>query len=274
MPLATKNNAIIVKDGLLAESCGCCGGWYCYLEDCPCSYANVLPQTLSATIAFGLAGNMYGAAVFGSFTLPSAASFRITPSEAATINGSYSLASQAGRLQSNSGCRYAFNDGNTWIQVVLGQSSGSFNNETLSASCSAPRTTSIHVEKLEFQIPALRSDESYFVDRYEGCSGLTQGLTNAESKTYSTLSTVAQCPVVENNGPFLSCGIAPPCDLYSGGFRLDGSANGRDAPACVPIPFDTIDHQWAFDVVYTDTSGASTVEGRLRRAVTMRLTLS
>jgi hypothetical protein len=30
MPLATKNNAIIVKDGLLAENCGCCGGWYCY----------------------------------------------------------------------------------------------------------------------------------------------------------------------------------------------------------------------------------------------------
>jgi hypothetical protein len=30
MPLATKNNAIIVKDGKLAENCGCCGGWYCY----------------------------------------------------------------------------------------------------------------------------------------------------------------------------------------------------------------------------------------------------
>jgi hypothetical protein len=36
MPLATKNNAIIVKDGLLAESCGCCGGWYCY--KCPRGY--------------------------------------------------------------------------------------------------------------------------------------------------------------------------------------------------------------------------------------------
>jgi hypothetical protein len=36
MPLATKNNAIIVKDGKLAEGCGCCGGWYCY--DNPCDY--------------------------------------------------------------------------------------------------------------------------------------------------------------------------------------------------------------------------------------------
>jgi hypothetical protein len=29
MPLATKNGSIIVKDGKLAENCGCCGGWYC-----------------------------------------------------------------------------------------------------------------------------------------------------------------------------------------------------------------------------------------------------
>jgi hypothetical protein len=30
MPLAVKNNAIILKDGKLAENCDCCGGWYCY----------------------------------------------------------------------------------------------------------------------------------------------------------------------------------------------------------------------------------------------------
>jgi hypothetical protein len=29
MPLATKNNAIILKDGKLAENCECCGEWYC-----------------------------------------------------------------------------------------------------------------------------------------------------------------------------------------------------------------------------------------------------
>jgi len=35
-PIATKNNAIILKDGKLAENCGCCGGWYCcYSEACP-----------------------------------------------------------------------------------------------------------------------------------------------------------------------------------------------------------------------------------------------
>jgi len=32
MPLAIKNNAIIIKDGRLAENCNCCGEWYCYSE--------------------------------------------------------------------------------------------------------------------------------------------------------------------------------------------------------------------------------------------------
>jgi hypothetical protein len=36
MPLAVKNNALIVKDGKIAENCGCCGGWYCY--KCPSGY--------------------------------------------------------------------------------------------------------------------------------------------------------------------------------------------------------------------------------------------
>jgi hypothetical protein len=39
MPLAIKNNAMIVKDGKLAEDCGCCGGWYCFCAMCPKGFA-------------------------------------------------------------------------------------------------------------------------------------------------------------------------------------------------------------------------------------------
>jgi len=53
MPLATKNNAIIVKDGKIAEDCGCCGGWYCYSGEadgqCNCQCpdpTHVLPKVL------------------------------------------------------------------------------------------------------------------------------------------------------------------------------------------------------------------------------------
>jgi hypothetical protein len=51
MPLATKNNAIIVKDGKLAESCGCCGDWYCYnnCADFLCVDAPTASVTLAAT---------------------------------------------------------------------------------------------------------------------------------------------------------------------------------------------------------------------------------
>lgn len=34
MPLATKNNAIIVTGGKVAENCNCCGGWTCYEPAC------------------------------------------------------------------------------------------------------------------------------------------------------------------------------------------------------------------------------------------------
>ena len=51
MTLATKNNAIIVKDGKLAENCGCCGGWYCYDERGPCCRCGFdSQQTISVSI--------------------------------------------------------------------------------------------------------------------------------------------------------------------------------------------------------------------------------
>jgi hypothetical protein len=52
-PIATKNNAIILKDGKLAENCGCCGGWWCYdgaaSGDCFCiceDSSKTLPNVL------------------------------------------------------------------------------------------------------------------------------------------------------------------------------------------------------------------------------------
>jgi hypothetical protein len=54
MPLATKNNAIIVKDGLLAEDCGCCGGWVCCRELSPatCGGADYV-KAASVVVATG-----------------------------------------------------------------------------------------------------------------------------------------------------------------------------------------------------------------------------
>jgi len=55
MPLATKNNAIIVKDGSIAEGCGCCGGWYCVqCANCDQTCSPLAPGPQSATIAVTL----------------------------------------------------------------------------------------------------------------------------------------------------------------------------------------------------------------------------
>jgi hypothetical protein len=45
MTIATKNNAIIVKDGKLAENCGCCGGWYC------CAGVSLCPDILRVSVS-------------------------------------------------------------------------------------------------------------------------------------------------------------------------------------------------------------------------------
>lgn len=50
MTLATKNNAIIVKDGKLAEDCGCCGDWWCYIGSCYCKLTDAQPASLSLTL--------------------------------------------------------------------------------------------------------------------------------------------------------------------------------------------------------------------------------
>jgi hypothetical protein len=48
MTLATKDGSLIVKDGNLAENCGCCGGWYCCFS--PACFADSI-NTVSATVA-------------------------------------------------------------------------------------------------------------------------------------------------------------------------------------------------------------------------------
>jgi hypothetical protein len=49
MPIATKNNAIIIKDGKLAENCNCCGGWYCYDSRCSCPTSTITGITARIT---------------------------------------------------------------------------------------------------------------------------------------------------------------------------------------------------------------------------------
>jgi hypothetical protein len=56
MTLATKNGSIIVKDGKLAENCGCCGGWYCdgkSIDNCCNASSLVVELNFSASPQLG-----------------------------------------------------------------------------------------------------------------------------------------------------------------------------------------------------------------------------
>lgn len=54
MTIATKNGSIIVKDGRLAENCGCCGGWYC----CPDSQC-ILDSGSASKAVVTVSGNQF-----------------------------------------------------------------------------------------------------------------------------------------------------------------------------------------------------------------------
>ena len=47
MTLATKNHVLILKEGKLAENCGCCEGWYCCQEN-PCYQLKTISVQITA----------------------------------------------------------------------------------------------------------------------------------------------------------------------------------------------------------------------------------
>lgn len=89
MPLATKNNALIVKDGKVAESCGCCGG--------QCEFGP-LPQSIELDITVTSAPKLYA---FITFKIRRDQQFNYYPCADAyycdpITSGTYSLANTSG----------------------------------------------------------------------------------------------------------------------------------------------------------------------------------
>jgi hypothetical protein len=267
MTLATKNGSLIVTDGKIAENCGCCGGWYCYQESCPCNYSTPMPQSLQATLSFSLASNMYGIAD-GNFTGAFLSTWRTTPQQASQVNGTYTLTRPSPSINP---CWYTFQGNNVDIRVIVGASSGSFNYESLDAGCSALQTN-IHLSWLGFKVPAMYPTEYWgsFINNI--CPGHPTYVNNAAGRTYTRQQTSVSCPATISQAWNDECNWQPAFPFYNLGMRLDGAAGGRDVPDCSIKPLEQINHSWAFDVVYTDTSGSAPVEGRLSRAVTLTVT--
>ena len=266
MTIATKNGSVILKDGSVAQNCGCCGGWYCYPDSCPCNYSKQMPQSLQATLAFTLASNMYGIALGNAFSAY-LGTWRTTPEQAAQINGTYRLSRPN---PFSDPCRYVFQGNNVDIRVIVGTTSGPFNYEALNAGCLASQAN-VHLSWLGFSVPAMFPQEAWSSSINNLCPGHPSFVNNAESRTYINSGSVF-CPQTTNQAWNNICNWQPSFPLYNSGMRLDGAPGGRDLPACSAKPLSQISHSWAFDVVYTDTTGDTPSEGRISRAVTLSVT--
>lgn len=243
MPLATKSNAIIIKDGKVAESCGCCG-FYCYLDSggCPCNYAKAMPQTLSANLSLNLAGPIYGAAT-GNFFSATMQCTRLMPSQAATVNGVYTLAKIGF-------CTYRASQNGVTIQVSVG------------ATCVGG--FSLNLDVLTFSLPASITaycgPDSYCGQVNTQCTGVGF-LTNGASRNYPESVTLTM------TSPFTLC-FSPPFPFFNRGFDL----GSRDNPQCSSPLIEQINHSWAIDFVYTDTSGSAPVLGTASRVIHLTVT--
>jgi hypothetical protein len=99
MPLATKNGSIIVKDGRLAENCGCCGGWYCYPCDCGVPVARIR-ITDFRTSSVGSPSGSFPCDLTGTHlvTHPAGSGLACCREYVATVCGGVSLKIQEGTL--------------------------------------------------------------------------------------------------------------------------------------------------------------------------------
>lgn len=88
MPLATKNNALIVKDGKVADGCGCCGGWWC----CPdILHATVVSLNLIDYETVVAAGGVFPSSEGKSYLTVNASQVNGIPSTAVTLERSSSV---------------------------------------------------------------------------------------------------------------------------------------------------------------------------------------
>jgi hypothetical protein len=90
MPIATKNNAIIVKDGKLAENCGCCGGWYCCAGVLQCPDILRVSVSISASDVIGTHVRA-GATCQGSFSSATVSRTAVNIHHLSALAGNHSL---------------------------------------------------------------------------------------------------------------------------------------------------------------------------------------
>jgi hypothetical protein len=111
MTLATKNGSLIVKDGKIAENCGCCGDWFCYSPPIYCNaFRCVLPNTLSLSLSASHSG-----VFFQTFSVNT--TFGTTYRNVKFSSPSFSASVTLTKESVSSPCNYIYNQGGGLLPV-------------------------------------------------------------------------------------------------------------------------------------------------------------
>jgi hypothetical protein len=258
MPLATKGGSIIVKDGKLAENCGCCGGWNCY-QDCntticgDCGYTANMPSTLSATLTLSLNDTVYvprtGTAFGG---LREWNCYKITPEDATSASGTFSLS-----RESSTSCIYS-----TTIEGYKGEirarvgASGA-NRLTLGSnlwSCASDCDSGLSLLSLARWIPCRGS-----VVSYGGAASIWRNAASLEY-AYDTFAFIQGSTLRVSPG---ESGDSSVSSVINAGFQFVLAQERVTVTPCVTKPFDSIYSEWIFDLAYTDVTGSTAVVNRI-----------
>ena len=268
MPLATKNNAIIVKDGKLAENCNCCAGWNCY-QDCstpiclPCGFAGSMPSSLTATLSFDFPEVLYlprSATAFGGIREYSA--HKVLREGAAAAAGTFTLL-----RQSQSGtptCIYTatFDPfGANTISVMVGGTNSVFNNGF--AACQSTCLTGLDLRGFSRWISAKGSHPSYGGPGpvWINASQIEYPYSDSVFVFVGGLANQGREPGVPYDGSTTSITLS--------GFKFLLNAQNTQIEPCVEKPFSTIYAKWVFDLEYTDISGPVVINRTLPKAMTL-----
>jgi hypothetical protein len=267
MALVKKDNAILVRGVNLASSGSCCCRYRCSAWDwCPCRYAKNMPATLTADLTLDIGSTIYGFANTFDATYGGDINHgctKLTQSQAATRNGTYTLVRETGRLTSEfffsptngSLCSYSVTTSDVTIRVVVGVGCGATNSGQATLS-----NTSIG-----FNVPARVSRGL----KWSTGNPCNSPATNAASRDYVADIGIA---IGFYTGFNLTCTkLGYEFRLHNANMEIDTSAAGSDRPQCEAAPIKKIDHTWRYDVIYADTTGASIDRGRVSRALTLRV---
>ena len=273
MPIATKNGSLIVKDGKLAESCGCCGGWYCY-QDCaasvcpPCGYTNPMPTNLNVTLSFNVPSTIYAAA-FGGNAFGGGFRYwpvKIQPSDFPSANRTFAIAN----TNTMNSCKYSGTSGSGLFPYVasatINGTGAVFSSRNWSgSSCD---TCSRRLVFGDIQIPVSGKQPDPNLSTFANTS---TGWANAATNSYIASQIYQAVPALSDDSPPTYFTNISNIKYPAIQMLIGAASSSVDVPACSTLPFDVIDYTFVFDVIYTECSGASPAIQRLARALSVRV---